>query len=666
MARNLSRKQLAEYPSLDITVLPNGNKQRRYRQRQAANSPFIAWDGEETKDQGYCLFGNSAGIYIQKPRLSSVEMLELLLHTADVYPRAFHVGFAFDYDVNQIIQDMDKLHVAVLHFYGHVTWQGYRIEHIPSKIFKVQDSRGRRITIEDCFHYFRTRYDRALDKYKIGTVAERELVSAGKDSREAFYWKDIDTIRRYWQLELKLMVPLMDRIRTDVNAAGFYITNWHGPGALAKYALRNRKVSVHKKPTPDEIMQPVLHAYSGGWFERFKAGVHDGPIYTADINSAYIYAATLMPALSTGTWHHVDATNADLRQLSRRVRMGVFHIKQSLPFNTFMATCHGVPLPLFQRQAKHTLSHPPVTEGWYWNPEANLVANDTQYTEFVEAWIFDDNGSRPFLWVDEMYRQRELMKRLGNPAEVAFKWALASMYGAFAQRVGWDKNRRLPPRWHQIEWAGWITSKCRSMIYDTALAVSILNGLVSIDTDGIMSTVPFDEQTMRTGIGSGLGQWKIEEYEGVVYVQNGVYWLRDSTGWVEPKLRGIPKGRKITVDVATEALRTNQPIAINRRNFVGYGAALHGRWDQWRTWQDGDGKGGPNYKIDIHKSGARMHLPVFCRPCAQGSSMIDSLHDLALVPSPDLMSAPHQLPWLEETNEREQIFLRHLLDIDSV
>jgi hypothetical protein len=654
---------MAEHTNIQVRMLPSGSRQRQHKQRRNSTRRFIAWDGEETKDAGYCLFGASVGIYLQKPHLSSVEMLELLLDVSDKYPDAFHVGYAFDYDVNQIIKDMDKLHVAVLHQLGHVTWQGYRIAHIPHKILKVSDkNKQRTIRLDDGFHYFRTRFDKALIKYKIGTPDEQRIVSNGKDAREDFWYRDIDKIREYWKMELRLMVGLMDRIRTNINTAGFYIGEWHGPGALAKYALRQRGISKHKNPTPPEIIEPALFAYSGGWFERFRAGIHDGPVYTADLNSAYIHAARQLPSLATGEWEYI--VNPD-PMLSRRVRMGLFRIRRTGTFAEYMATCRGIPLPLFQRQSNKTLSHPVAVENWYWNPEASRVASHSN-VEFFEAYIFHDDGTYPFSWVGDMYDQRLLMQRVGNPGEQAFKWALASMYGAFAQRVGWNQQTRTPPRWHQIEWAGWITSLCRSLIFDAALPVALQGGLVSIDTDGIMSTVPFDTSFMPSGEGEQLGQWKIERFEGLVYVQNGLYWLLGNDGeWIEPKLRGIPKGRSLSVGTAIRSLEYGHPMEIRRKQFVGYGAALHRDWSTWRTWIGGDDEP-PNYSINVNRSGNRIHVPMFCKPCQYGYTMTDCLHELALSPSNQLDSAIHRLPWREPVDEKTARMMAHLMGDDDM
>jgi hypothetical protein len=215
------------------------------------------------------------------------------------------------------------------------------------------------------------------------------------------------------------------------------------------------------------------------------------------------------------------------------------------------------------------------------------------------------------------------------------------VYGTVAQRAGWDRHGRKAPHWHQLEWAGATTSVCRSLIYSGAAYVASQGGLVSIDTDGIISTVPFGE--LPNGRGDGLGQWKVEKYSGIIYFQNGIYWLRDMSGnWQPPKTRGIPRGQIGDPEIAVDALRNGGKLTLTRHNFVGYGAAIH-RKDRsvWRTWQD------VPYEIDINYSGCRQHVRKICRACNQGLSLVEGLHDLAMVPARDESSAPHKLPWLE-------------------
>jgi hypothetical protein len=618
-----------------------------------AVKPFIMWDGEAVQDGAdYCLFGNSEGEEICKPNLGTKECLDLILSAGQKHPKSFHIAFAFDYDVNNILRELPWKLLIILKERGRCMWQGYEIHHIPHKSFKVKKN-GITVKIDDVFSYFRCRYDFALAKYGIGTEEERTAITDGKLLRPDFKFADILTkIRPYWKLELALGVKLLDKLRRDINGAGFYIGAWHGPGALAAYCFNRNGVRQHMAPIPENISLAARIAYAGGWFERYKAGMHDGPIWTADINSAYVYALSRLPSLATGTWIRQSDDNSDsLRVSSRTVRLGLYRIRFRHGFSAYMATNHGIPLPLFQRSTDGGISRPTVTEGWFWSYEARIVSRDPN-AEFVEAWIYLDDGTYPFAWLEDMFLERLALQAENNPAEKALKWALASMYGITAQRAGWDRRKRSAPRWHQIEWAGAITSMCRSMIYAAAAPVATNGGLVSIDTDGIISTVPFT--SLPNGVGNQLGRWKVEQFSGLCYFQNGVYWLRDMQGdWLTPKIRGVPQDQIPSIDDAIGALRGDGSIRISRHNFVGYGTAIRGRRDAWRTWEDQE------YAIDIKRAGQRHHLEKICRACKRGSKWDEALHDLALIMPGEQESHPHKLPWLEKEDNTLLERLKH-------
>lgn len=643
-----------------------------------ATKKFIAWDGEATQDAGYCLLGNSTGEYVKGKNLSTEDMLGLICESGDRHPGSFHVSFSFGYDVNNILKDIGWVRIAVLHKTGNVKWGGYKLRHIPGKSFTVSkldknDKPLVTVRIDDVFSYFRGRYDRVLIKHRIGTPEEQAIVTAGKEDRKDFMWKDMEEIQRYWEMELRLMVDLMDSLRVDINAAGMYIGQWHGPGALAAHSLKTHKMGQYKEATPDDILEPVRIAYSGGWFERYKVGVHRGPVYTADINSAYAYGIALLPNLADAKWRYVKDPDPEL---AATVRFGLFHINcepsAEENFLRYIQTSQGIPAPLFMRDRNGGNSHPVSVDGWYWNPEARLVRRD-HACRFLEAWILEDDGTYPFQWVEEMYEERLELKRWGNPAEKALKYTMASLYGRVAQRSGWDEKKRVSPRWHQLEWAGFITSVCRSMLFEASHHIGTQDGLISNDTDGVMATVPFGE--LRNGKGPGLGQWEMDEFDGVIYVQNGVYWLRkddpewwdkhpmeDREGypWLKPKMRGIPSG-KITKPtegpaLALDALSGDGIIRYSRHNFVGYGAALQSRRQTWRTWVDQD------IELSMFHSGNRQHVPKLCRSCKRGVGMADGLHDLALVPNGDRVSFPHRLPWLEEEKQSVMDMVRHMIN----
>lgn len=633
--------------------------------RKGEGKRFIGWDGEATKDADYCLLGNSEGTYLQGRELRTVQMLEFLLDVGSQYPTANHIGFVFDYDVNNILGDLSWPHLIMLKERSQIKWNGYRIKHVPDKFFSVSNG-NRRIRIEDIFTFFRTAYctndpsnPGALDKYHIGTAEDRAAIAEGKAKRDHFVYKDIDEIREYMFKELEHMPPLMDKIRESAYAAHMYVHTWTGPAALAKYEFRKQSVRSHMGQSPRSMETATRTAYAGGWFERFKAGVYYGPVYTADINSAYTWAMQLLPSLKDAEWRYVEGDRARDYAIGGR-NIGCYRIdfggNDSRDWNNYMRACRGVPLPLFQRAANGNMSRPFHNSGWFWNFEAGQVAKSSNAL-FRGAWILADDGERPFSWAADVYDSRVLLQQIGDPAEKALKWALASAYGVLAQRAGWDRRSRTAPDWHQLEWAGMITSACRSLIYTAAMPVALKDGLVSIDTDGIISTQPFER--LPHGVGDGLGQWKLEEYSGIVYVQNGVYWLRNMSGtWEPPKARGIPRGQIGDVESAIRSLEESGELVFRRNSFVGYGAAIH-RKDRsaWRSWESRE------HRVGFKHAGSRIHVEKLCRACRQGMGLVHGLHDLALIPAKLVDSQPHKLPWLEDDDEdalRERI--RHEIE----
>ena len=672
------------------------------RQRYENNmglDPFIGWDSEGydaficapdgiSIDHRTMLFGCSVPALepLTGPDLRSKEMLDYLLKVKNKWPEAIHISFAFDYDVNQILRDLSPRRRQMLIRYGSVTtpW-GHCIEHIPRKMFIVRPLLQSRkthktITIYDIFSFFNCSYLSALKTFEIGDPDEIERISAGKSQRASFTLSDLSSVRQYWDTEISCLPLLGDSIRDSCYRSRFYITKWYGPGAIASYMLKqhgaDKMMSKHNPvKIPGRVRYARKMAYAGGRFSQFGAGVFYGPVYTADLNSAYIAAMRQLPDLSNGSWNaRVPST------LSYPVPdFALYRIRwdASIGGTGAQIRTDNLPMPLFRR-TKRGLDWPAVVEGWYWGPEANLVANDPR-ARILECWEWS-NPTPVFGWVEEEYHKRELIKKQVpyNPAERTYKWGLASMYGLFARRVGWDQSTHSAPNSHQLEWAGFITSWCRAEMQKLALPIALKGGLVSIDTDGITSLTPFDSSLT---IGSGLGEWKVEKFHGLVQWQNGVYWLMREDGEWEQKSRGLQHGAALPREVAEQAIqdmekraRTSRKDAgfsspehdlgeyynwvgdcaleVERTNYVGYRQAMHGfheeRWRQWETKKFTYSLASGNHNIS-GCTRCRALAGTFYEKFA-GLNVDDyPLHDVQQYHFDvmDDMSEPHRLPWEE-------------------
>lgn len=614
--------------------------------------PFIGWDGEgmnllgKGRPQRYVLFGCATPDgprYISAKNLNTRACLDLILELEEEYPDAFHISFAFGYDVNQIVKSLPKRALEILHKTGSVYLfqRMYRIEWRKGKTFTVTRYNGKsRIsaTIFDVFSFFTTSFVKAV-RALCGDSPALEFVASGKDARNDFQWEDLTYVTEYWTKEGELLLALMARFREVVYSADLPITQWHGPGALASYVNKRNSIKDHMSDTPTAVNEASAYAYAGGRFELFKLGRYTGDVYSYDINSAYPEAIAQLPSLAGGSWHH----NTDVTRIAR---FGVYRIRYrgSGPNRSLFPHQPG---PFFYRSTKYEISYPHALEGWYWSPEA-AIALVYPGAEILEGWEFYPlHSDRPYAWIQDMYNTRREWKAEGLPSELALKLCMNSLYGKMAQRVGWDKEKRRPPAWHQLEWAGWVTSYTRAKLFTLMTRIGY-DRIIAVETDGIYCTATPDQLGI---VGDKeLGGWEVKKYEEILYLQSGFYWHRHAEeGW-KSKYRGLDPG-SITLDDAT-AYVSGLDFKANRwpsltgttTRFVGLGAALQSTnfRDTHCTWQERMPR-----EMTPGAQGKRIHVPSRCRACAANESPNNALHDLVVTLPPRIggISTPHSLPW---------------------
>ena len=386
----------------------------------------------------------------------------------------------------------------------------------------------------------------------------------------------------------------------------------------------------------------------------FKVGKAGRPVYEYDVNSAYPFAISQLPNLSYGRWNHVLSP-------TKIVRFGVYRVRFAVnPFDP-VANFHRA-MPFLHRDPRGQISFPCVNETWVWSPELWGKANFPGL-EILEGWEFEEHSEdRPFNWLAENYHIRSLYKEAGNPAQLALKLQMNSMYGKMAQRVGFNKKKMTAPKWHQLEWAGWVTSYCRAMVYRAALHAG--SDLVAFETDAVFSLRPLDK---FLDMGKKLGQWEGTVYDDFVYLQSGCRFglygdehkeqcgpkcKHDDWG---AKYRGFDKG-SIGLDNVLNALSKppdQWKTYGTTKRFVGFAQALHQDWSQWREFQTDKMR-----VLHIGGEGKRKHVPKLCTACKRGIPGNEGFHDCALAVPVGGESHKHTLPW----KDTELLETQHLAD----
>jgi hypothetical protein len=691
------------------------------------NREFIAWDMEgityvPDTPQAPVLFGSSTGDTVKSSNLSTREMLSCLLRVERGNPSAYHVGYGFTYDVNQILCDLPWTALRILKDTNNVTWNGYRIQYMPRKWFRVSIGKGSDKVVAqiwDIFTFFGCSFVDACRKM-LGCgkehkrfvpcgnsiCAELDPIESDKEKRGSFKFDQLDSlVIPYWRSELKYLVRLAEALRENLYNAGYRITKWYGPGSATSYVLQQRNMSqymatpeyidarindksdsnggngfggsvsgavllrqskdsasesecdrslstrvpatapsdrrtdkgrtrrprtrTHPGSIPDVVNDAAQYAYAGGRFELFKCGRYLGKVWQYDINSAYPWAIAQLPSLAHGEWRHVT-------EFDPHREFAVYRVRCTLPYRT------NIPYPFYFRDKRHCIYYPPVVEGWYWSPEIRHMEGLPGFDVF-EGYVFEPaTDTKPFAWVKDAYDQRLLWKKQDNPSEYSIKILLNSLYGKMAQRVGYNKEWLLPPKWHQLEWAGWVTSKARATLYDAMLLAG--NALLAVETDAVFSTQPLDLNT-----GEGLGEWGVDEYDEIIYVQSGFRFYRSGNEW-HNKYRGLDPN-SVTLDSVRETLQNadfREPAYIHgtTTRFIQMASGLQRGLDRWRVWEENQPR-----SVLIGSDGKRVHVPELCAECAAGHTAWEGLHTLSPSVPRDTVQTPHGIPWKNPLDE---------------
>lgn len=478
-------------------------------------STFVSYDGEGWDDK-YVLLANSLGErVVNQDGLSTVQCLELLAVKYDqVVKRVF---FSFSYDVNHILRDVPDSDIEVLLRGRSIVYEGYRISYIPGKILTINGYK-----YYDVFSFFARSFLRVVE-LMLGKDAVSESLVEGKSGRGSFEKWDLDKIISYNDEELRLLVEICEKLETAFENIGVYLTQWYGPGAVAKYWFKEHDVLPKEKHTFGSI-EAVNSAYYGGRFEQLSLG-RIRNVWEYDIHSAYPSVMAGMPHFRSfrRTKKFEDNVHS-LWYIS-------FDLRGGYPLTpTFM------PLPV--RSKDGHICFPMVGKGWYWYEEVKVMLDffpKAQVT-FHDGYVAKIEG-KPFSWINELYDYRQSLKDSGNLSQYAIKVGLNSLYGKTAQRVGNNQ-------FFSLAWAGFITSSTRAKLaragYESGSA-----HVIGFATDAI-----FSDRKFKLRLSDNLGDWEESRYAEAIFFQSGVYRLSNSNGTYDDRYRGSPLRKGIDAIIA--------------------------------------------------------------------------------------------------------------------
>jgi hypothetical protein len=526
----------------------------------------IGLDGEGIGSK-YTLLATSQGDFIEdyERGLNTWQCFEFLLALPSL-PLKF--GFAFGYDVNMILRDLTPKQLKQLRSFHQTRFDKYYIQHIPSKKFLIKDmEKQHSVTIWDQFPFVQSSFVKWLEAFKLAPEEEIERIREMKDQRSDFANTDIDAIREYCISECRYLEWGVSHFLELYEGLGYHPSNYYSPGTLAALELHKRGVKEYVSEPPKKIAEFIDKAYYGGRAEACRVGPIQGQHWQYDINSAYPFAATMLPCLAHGKWIHA-------RRSDPISEYGVYSVKWNVPNRQIWG-----PFPYRPNSGSLKFPRSGITTIWGCELLAGLPL--CQDISILDGYVWEPScNHKPFAYLQELYDYRRQLKAEGDAREYVVKLILNSTYGKLAQRKSWKgKNKDAKPTFQCIAWAGLITAKCRSML----LAELVSNGssILMLATDSILTSKPLDLPCSKS-----LGDWEAKELRDIFVVGAGFYFAIDEKGNPVARTRGIRAGNvsyKDCVDAWNTAGRDGV-YRVNFTRFVGYPLAL-ARTEGYKYWR---------------------------------------------------------------------------------
>lgn len=649
----------------------DGEKNPDYKRKSGKHKPaflsgeFVGVDGEGEEVNGVhqytYLADNASSIY--NPRgLTSIQCFDHLLQMGYKNQKGIFCIFSGGYDMNLWIRDLDKETIQnIVEADGQyfVNWKGYRIKFVQRRFFEIarqyrlplpNGGIEKPVKIWDVWGFFQGSFINAIKQW-IPAYDKLDLIIEGKKRRIDFHGSDYEFMVDYNAAELEALVMMMEKLREVMIEMGLTLRGWHGAGAIASAIYKKHEVKKYLEKPPENIYQASKHAYFGGRIEIGQYGYHKGTIHHYDVNSSYPAKQLLLPALAGGEWINRGA-GFDTRTTDN---ICIALVQWSDIYDTVFC-----PFP-YRSLSMRRVMFPDAGINWIYKPEldAALKWQGLNYhwwkIDIQECWEFipaDDYKPFHFIAVDYLTRQKIVAesKRTGIPngTEKGIKAGLNSLYGKTSQRVGYDpKTGRIPP-FHNLVYAGYITSASRAELFDAAMQAP--DKIICMATDGIYSTVPLELDCPADKI---LGKWEYQKHDGMMLVQSGFYFLFDGDK-ISSYSRGFDRmTERAAVIEAIDMIKTawkkkHFEVYLPCTRFVTIKSALAGGdwWSRWCTWY--------KYKMVDKKTGAvfegrRLAITphntkrVISEKGKAELQMIQTMPESNFVPQE--MSLQHDIPW---------------------
>lgn len=383
--------------------------------------------------------------------------------------------------------------------------------------YKIELANGKRLTI--------TKNRKSFVLYDIYGFFQKSLYSCVKTwfeqdlpilRREVFNTMPqlcadlVEHLKTYSDIETFWVSELATKLNNELNAIGIRLQRFHGASAISSNILTNSKAKTefynyrYKRQLSPELWRASRQAYYGGRVEQFKIGTFND-VYVYDINSAYAYAATMLPVM---------------------LRKPLFKRQyEHAPFSLWFCEydfrnldCYFGLLPNRETRGNAT-RYRLRGKGYFYQPEISYILQ--HYPECIDikkGFVLPYQRANFTDAIEILYQLRLQLIADHNPLEKVIKLALSSIYGKFCQHNG-------KGHFYNFFYAGFITSLTRRQLLEATRGKE--RSTICFLTDAIHTTEQLD-----VPVNDEIGAYKLKHITRGAYLESGIYRHYDEQGGV--------------------------------------------------------------------------------------------------------------------------------------
>ena len=598
-------------------------RKKEYRQRSGKHvtsakylsKPFIAVGGQALRlpdgQELYVHLRLSTGQHITNlDGLTSSQVFNFIMANTPATSQGILVTYAGSWNWNYWLESLNLEQLQSIYGSNYrtnpVTLPFHRLRVNPGQSFTIYDIWEAQRTINEVQNFYQVSLAEAVKEYLNKDIADLSQYD------KAVTPENLPVAIARLTAELQATAELMTEFRQRLERINLRPRRWCGSGSITTNLFERHNIKNHMADHPADIAKLARYAYAGGRFEIIKYGHANKTTYAYDINSAYPEALTKLPSLAGGRWHSIAGDPGD-------TEYGLYLVKVT-------GKKAHLPQPLFNRDKNGSISYPRQAYGWYWSPEIKVLrewaAKGYGTYEIEEAVIYEPaTNYKPFGWIQDIYNQRLKLQQDGDTAEVGLKLVLNTAYGKLAQQIGYmpadDTHPEIIPPYHQLDWAGYVTSFTRAKIFQASLEQ--IHAVIAYETDSIH----IETDLYQIPVGDQLGEYRETKYQELTYINSGIYLGVKENGDQVYKLRGIQPGTlKLTeIRKQLELPETARKINVNQRRFISAAQIVNfTTLDNWRKWQI------QTIDLKLFPIGKRVHYLCSCTPEITDNLFIGGFH----------------------------------------